>query len=299
MHARSLLALLTGAVLMFSIPVVGSVIAQTAEPVISRPLPPDVPGDMYFSDAVNEMINLGVLRGYENGRFGPNDLITRAQVAVMFQRYDESVIQPLRTQIAALSALVGNQQCSGGHLLGESYPSVDGCNTCSCTMNGEVCTLRACAQSSSSSQSTMPGGSPLCSDGHRQGDSYMSPDGCNICNCTTRGEICTLRSCGASSSSVSSARAFCGNGICENGEAMSCGSENCPPGQYCALYCRPGSCESDCQSSSSSNTSIETGSCAPYICKDGTRAASCTADGHPINYFADPCLTHGGQIETR
>ncbi len=34
--------------------------------------------------------------------------------------------------------------------------------------------------------------------------------------------------------------------------------------------------------------------CAPYRCADGTVIASCTPDGHVINYFADPCLTHGG-----
>ncbi|MDD5740262.1 MAG: S-layer homology domain-containing protein, partial [Candidatus Peribacteraceae bacterium] len=33
-------------------------------------------------------------------------------------------------------------------------------------------------------------------------------------------------------------------------------------------------------------------SCEPYVCPDGTVIQSCTADGHPIEYFADPCLTH-------
>lgn len=33
-------------------------------------------------------------------------------------------------------------------------------------------------------------------------------------------------------------------------------------------------------------------SCRPTICPDGTSQPSCTADGHPIMYFADPCLTH-------
>lgn len=36
-------------------------------------------------------------------------------------------------------------------------------------------------------------------------------------------------------------------------------------------------------------------SCAPYVCKDGTTHPSCTEDGHVINYFAEPCLTHGGE----
>lgn len=30
------------------------------------------------------------------------------------------------------------------------------------------------------------------------------------------------------------------------------------------------------------------------MCPDGYMYATCTEDGHTINYFADPCLTHGG-----
>lgn len=37
-------------------------------------------------------------------------------------------------------------------------------------------------------------------------------------------------------------------------------------------------------------------SCAPYQCKDGTTAARCSSDGHVINYFAAPCMTHGGEV---
>jgi hypothetical protein len=36
--------------------------------------------------------------------------------------------------------------------------------------------------------------------------------------------------------------------------------------------------------------------CEPYVCKDGTIVPACTPDGHQINYFAEPCLTHGGQV---
>ncbi len=36
-------------------------------------------------------------------------------------------------------------------------------------------------------------------------------------------------------------------------------------------------------------------SCVPYVCRDGSVHASCTADGHQIMYFAEPCHTHGGE----
>lgn len=35
--------------------------------------------------------------------------------------------------------------------------------------------------------------------------------------------------------------------------------------------------------------------CAPYVCADGTTVDRCTPEGTVINYFAEPCLTHGGE----
>jgi hypothetical protein len=37
-------------------------------------------------------------------------------------------------------------------------------------------------------------------------------------------------------------------------------------------------------------------SCSPYVCKDGTQINRCAPDGTMINYFAAPCLTHGGEV---
>lgn len=54
------------------------------------------------------------------------------------------------------------------------------------------------------------------------------------------------------------------------------------------------SADSSSSSSSSSATSSYAGECSPYRCGDGTEVPSCTPEGHVINYFADPCLTHGG-----
>lgn len=38
--------------------------------------------------------------------------------------------------------------------------------------------------------------------------------------------------------------------------------------------------------------------CKPYQCNDGTRIDRCAADGTVINYFAAPCLTHGGEVDS-
>jgi len=51
----------------------------------------DVPSDAYYASAVDYMTNLGVVQGYENGDFGPDDSITRGQATVMFQRYDDTL----------------------------------------------------------------------------------------------------------------------------------------------------------------------------------------------------------------
>lgn len=36
--------------------------------------------------------------------------------------------------------------------------------------------------------------------------------------------------------------------------------------------------------------------CSPYMCTDGTQLDRCAEDGSVINYFAEPCLTHGGEM---
>jgi hypothetical protein len=244
MSLRSLLPFIAGVTFAVALPVFGQAYQSHF---------PDISSSAYFSNAVTQLADWGVIQGYENGNFGPNDSVTRAQVAVMFSRYDQSVVQPLRDQLTAIDAKLGitPSACSNGHETGDSYPSVDGCNTCSCTISGEVCTLRACSVSSSSKKSA------------------------------------------SSSSSRSSVAPVCGNGICEQGEASYCPSQNCQPGEVCPMYCLAGSCLRDCTTSSSASSTFN--QCAPYICNDGTSIPSCSSDGHTINYFAAPCLSHGGE----
>src|SRR3989344_2277280 len=86
---------------------------------------PDVSPGSSYSSAVSEVSRLGIIRGYDNGRFGPNDPVTRAQAAVMFSRYDHTVIDSLRKQIDAISEKVGIGSCNG-HAAGETYPASDG-----------------------------------------------------------------------------------------------------------------------------------------------------------------------------
>jgi len=73
-------------------------------------------------------------------------------------------------------------------------------------------------------------------------------------------------------------------------EPMACTMEAklCPDGETYVGRTGP-NCEFEtCPGASSAP------SCEPYRCVDGTTHPSCTEDGHVINYFAPPCMTHGG-----
>lgn len=49
----------------------------------------DVKADDWFAEAVSYMARVGIVNGYEDGTFKPNDYITRAEFATMAARYDE------------------------------------------------------------------------------------------------------------------------------------------------------------------------------------------------------------------
>ena len=47
----------------------------------------DVVADAWYADAVNWAAGSGIVSGYGDGRFGPNDAVTREQLAVMLYNY--------------------------------------------------------------------------------------------------------------------------------------------------------------------------------------------------------------------
>ncbi len=52
---------------------------------------PDVRSGAYYYDAVRWASSVGVVSGYKNGRFGPNDLVTREQMAAMIASFARAV----------------------------------------------------------------------------------------------------------------------------------------------------------------------------------------------------------------
>lgn len=92
-------------VLTGSLVTIGIVFAQGA--VITFP---DVDYDAYYGDSVNWANTNGIVNGYSNGNFGPNDPVTRAQLVTILERYDNQLITAYRSgNVGKLQNLI----CSG------------------------------------------------------------------------------------------------------------------------------------------------------------------------------------------
>lgn len=58
----------------------------------------DVDYKAYYGDAVRDMSNRGVMTGYQGAeKFGPNDAVTRAQLATILKRYDDQLVNMYHT----------------------------------------------------------------------------------------------------------------------------------------------------------------------------------------------------------
>lgn len=100
------------------------------------------------------------------------------------------IILPALVAVVALGGCGGSGVCTyngASYGVGASFPSSDGCNTCSCGADGAIaCTELACV-------------TPQCSYGGKSysaGQSFPSVDGCNSCACSADGTVaCTLKAC--------------------------------------------------------------------------------------------------------
>lgn|GEM_PF-1286405 len=240
------IAFFAGMLIMFS----GTVVAQQFGGLMF----PDVLPNDYFFDSVTRFAKKGTITGYDSGRFGPHDYVTRGQVAVILDRYDQQTVNLMRNQIAQIrdqmglgscgdnvvqvgeecddgNALSGDGctldcqeevHCSGGYKIGDRFPAPDGCNTCSCTESGIACTERACTQTKCFSSAECAA-SDICSV--EQGDCrYPCPAGA-VCIQACAG-VCIPRS----------STSICGNGTCEDGETAF------PDRTGTSLYC-PQDCD--------------------------------------------------------
>ena len=86
---------------------------------------PDVDSGDYYADAVDDAYYKGLITGYSDGNFGPNDNLTRGQIAVIMQRYDEHVINTLKFQFGLdyICPANGTLNCTAGGPLGSGCKS--------------------------------------------------------------------------------------------------------------------------------------------------------------------------------
>src|SRR3989338_9196894 len=101
MAARSFLTFVAGIAIALAIPALGR-----------TPIFQDVAEGEFYTNSLNALVSRGVIRGYGDGRFGPNDTVTRAQLAVVLNRYDRTVIDPLRNEIELIRQKLQLGQCA-------------------------------------------------------------------------------------------------------------------------------------------------------------------------------------------
>jgi hypothetical protein len=80
---------------------------------------PDVAPGSYYDLAIGDLYRAGIITGYQNGKFGPNDPVTRGQVAVMLER--------LRAELGLVSDSVSSSsrpRSSASSSSSESFSSV-------------------------------------------------------------------------------------------------------------------------------------------------------------------------------
>lgn len=145
--------------------------------------------------------------------------------------------------------------------LGDTFPSLDGCNTCSCTAQGISCTLKACGGSSSSSS-----GNVGCTD-----DAMICPDGTAV---GRTGPNCTFPACptGGTTDGGTSCPKIAKQ--CPDGTVVG------PTGPKCELICPTLSCDALAQKASTQVNAVLN---ANMACES---ADQCTHVGNSTDCYA-------------
>ncbi len=79
--------------------VISTIVASTLSVVIVFASGPgagylDVDENAYYAEGAYSMQRLGVVEGYGNGNFGPDDYVTRGQLVTILDRYDKALLDP-------------------------------------------------------------------------------------------------------------------------------------------------------------------------------------------------------------
>jgi S-layer homology domain len=71
---------------------------------------PDVPPTYWAHDSIIKLADQGIIKGHDNGTFGPDESITRAQAAVMLDRTEQVIAGKVTAPLAAI-----NRGCPACH----------------------------------------------------------------------------------------------------------------------------------------------------------------------------------------
>lgn len=87
----------------------------------------DVPVTHYADDAIGEMYSLGIIKGYDSSRFGPDDAVTRGQVALLMKR--------LRDELKGGSGISSSRSSSSSSVSSSSSSSVSSSSSSSSSVS--------------------------------------------------------------------------------------------------------------------------------------------------------------------
>lgn len=88
----------------------------------------DVDYDSWYGDSVNRFVKLGILQGYEDNTYRPNEYVNRAELAVILDRYMSKV----EKQVVGGNYCIYNDTI---YLPGEGYLE-NSCNVETCQSDG-------------------------------------------------------------------------------------------------------------------------------------------------------------------
>ncbi len=81
-----------------SIFIIGLLLGISTTGVAAYSIFSDVDPNAYYADAINNVFYKGLITGYDNYNFGPEDPLSRGQMAVIMERFDEHVANTLEDQ---------------------------------------------------------------------------------------------------------------------------------------------------------------------------------------------------------
>lgn len=73
---------------------------------------PDVTPGMYYDAAIGEMYGDGVITGYADGKFGPDDPVTRGQLALMLSRFKKELQGTIASSARSTASRTSNSSSS-------------------------------------------------------------------------------------------------------------------------------------------------------------------------------------------